>query len=485
MLSLGAPAEYGNLTGAVYNVVTRQGTNEFHGDVNYYFQSDSLTGTNTEPKDDGVFDDETGELIARFPYTTEEFTDYSVQLGGPIAKDRLWFFASYNKQEDGWLSRGADPSIGPLASNFDDADRLFLKANLQINPSHSVVFSYNVDEHSERVGIDDQSAPSTAWKRTTETPTPSLGYTAVLSDRTLLDVRATGFRSEVFLGPSDPSAPLQEPRFLDIDRYYYYGGHYYFYDLEPTRTTMNAKLSHLADDFLGASHDFRFGVQYNDSSAGGIYGYNDFVYTYSISYPGYGYGFSRPIFSYSGNTEALGLFLDDTIRVNDRLTLNFGVRYDENRAYSEAQDELDENGNPTGVRFDEVEHYTWEYISPRFGFNYQLTGDGRTVLKGHFGRYHRAIATGEFANVIGPSIKPYFAGVYDTFAGDFEFLDQITDNTNLLVDSNYKSPRTDQFILSLERQLKGNIGLALNLVYKRGRDFAAWRDIGGIYESVT
>ena len=43
VLSLGAPAEYGNLTGAVFNVVTRQGTNEFHGDLNFYLQTDSLT----------------------------------------------------------------------------------------------------------------------------------------------------------------------------------------------------------------------------------------------------------------------------------------------------------------------------------------------------------------------------------------------------------------------------------------------------------
>ncbi len=475
VLSLGAPAEYGNLTGAVYNVVTRQGSNEFHGDVNYYTQSDGLTGKNTTAEED-----------EGLPYTRDEFTDYSVQLGGPIAKDKLWFFASYNKQEDGSFALGADPAL-PLSRSFNDAERVFLKGNLQINPSHSLQFSYNSDEHSETAGTEAGFAPSTAFKRTTKTPTPSLGYTAVLSNSTLLDVRATGFRSEVFLGPADPNAPLQEPGFLDLDTYYRYGGWYYFYDLEPTRTTVNAKVSHLADEFLGASHDFRFGVQYNESSAGGLYGYNDLILTYSISYPGFGYGYSRAPFSYSGNTEALGVFVDDTVRVNDRLTLNFGVRYDQNRAFSEAQAELDADGNPTGVIFPEVEHFTWDYVSPRLGFNYQLTDDGRTVLKGHLGRYHRAIATGEFANIIGPSIKPIFAGFYDLTTDSFfeDTLFQITDNTNLLVDPNYDSPRTDQYILSLERQLKGNIGVALNLVYKRGRDFAAWEDIAGAYDTVT
>ena len=52
VLSLGATAEYGNLMGAVFNVVTRQGSNEFHGDANYYFQSDGLTSRNTTDEQD-------------------------------------------------------------------------------------------------------------------------------------------------------------------------------------------------------------------------------------------------------------------------------------------------------------------------------------------------------------------------------------------------------------------------------------------------
>ncbi|HXU82219.1 MAG TPA: carboxypeptidase regulatory-like domain-containing protein, partial [Polyangia bacterium] len=48
VLSLGAPAEYGNLAGAVYNIVTRQGTNEFHGDVNFFLQTNGLTSNNSD-----------------------------------------------------------------------------------------------------------------------------------------------------------------------------------------------------------------------------------------------------------------------------------------------------------------------------------------------------------------------------------------------------------------------------------------------------
>ena len=472
VLSLGAPAEYGNLTGAVYNIVTRQGTNDFKGDLNFFTQTDSLTSENTSSDEDGGF-----------PFERDEFTDYSVQIGGPVQRDRLWFFGSYQRQEIGFAEVGVDPVIG---LDEEENDRYFGKLNWFVNNSHSVQITYHEDDRFEDEGLSPGEATSTKFARSTNTPTPGVGYTGVLSDTTVLDVRFTGFYGSVFLGPSDSSAPLQQARFYAFDTGNITGGHYYFYDLEPTRTTLNAKVSHLADDFLGGSHEFSFGVQYNESEAGGLYGYNDLIYTYGPGYD-YGYGFTRVPFSYSGNAEGIGFFIDDTWRVSDRLTLNLGLRYDSNKAFSEAQQELDVDLQPTGVTFPEFEHYTWEYISPRIGFNYQLTEDGRTVLKGHFGRYHRAITTGEFANVIGPSIKPIFAGFYDlTSDGFFEdTLFQITDNSNLAVDPGYDSPRTDQFILSVERQLGNNIGLNLNLVHKRGREFGAWRDIGGIYEPVV
>jgi outer membrane receptor protein involved in Fe transport len=470
VLSLGAPAEYGNLTGAVYNIVTRQGTNQYHGDLNFFTQSDDWTDSNTDDEEDGGF-----------PFRRDEYTDYSLQVGGPIAKDRLWFFGSYQHTETGFSEAGVDPSIG---TSFEEDDRFFGKLNLFINESHSLQLSYHRDEIFEDEPLGAGQSPSTKFARDTTTPAPSLGYTGVLSDETVIDVRFTGFYADVFLGPSDPNQPLDLPRFYALDTGFISGGHYYWYDLQPERTTVNTKVSHLADDFLGASHEFRFGVQYNESEAGGVYGYNDLILTYGPGYD-YGYGYTRVPFSYSGNTEAWGVFVDDTVRVNDRLTLNFGVRWDSNKAFSREQQELDADLQPTGVEFPEVEHYTWEYISPRLGFNYQLTGDGRTVLKGHVGRYHRAIATGEFANVIGPSIKPIFAGFYDLPSGTFFDLFQITDNSNLTVDPRYDSPRTDQYILTLERQLANNIGLNLNLVHKRGRDFGAWRDFGGIYDQVT
>jgi hypothetical protein len=114
VLSLGAPADYGNLGGAVFNVVTRQGSNTFHGDANFYFQNQNLTGRNTTDAQDSTL-----------PYHREEFKDTTVQLGGPAIKDKLWFFGSFQYQKDADSQPGTDP-VFPARSS---AKRYFSKVN--------------------------------------------------------------------------------------------------------------------------------------------------------------------------------------------------------------------------------------------------------------------------------------------------------------------------------------------------------------------
>jgi outer membrane receptor protein involved in Fe transport len=487
VLSLGAPAEYGNLSGAVYNIVTRQGTNEFHGDLNYFHQSDGLSSDNTTDlkNPDGTFYDTCPSGEGRCPFQRNEYKDFTAQLGGPIIKDKLWFFGSFQYQRDAFAEAGTD-TARDLSQRSRRSDRYMGKINWQINPKHKMVANFHYDKREDDYGISSTQAPTEAFTRRGDTPTPGLSYTGVLSDKTVLDVRYSGFFGAVSGGPTDPNQPRDLDRFYDFDTGLTSGGWYYWYDTDPTkRHTVTAKVSHLADDFLGASHDFKFGVQYTDAVAKGLYGYNDFVYTYTYYGNRYGYGYERQPFSYSGHARSMGVFLDDTVRVNDRLSLNLGLRYDHNKAYSDAQDELDEFGNPTGTTFPRVDLFTWKSWSPRLGFNVKLTSDGRTVLKGHWGRYHRAIATGEYANVIGPNVKPTFAGSgYDFATGEFSDLTFFEGNENLGVDPDYKAPYTDQYILSFEREIAKGLGAQFNYVYKKGRDYATWSDITGQYVRV-
>jgi hypothetical protein len=458
VLSLGAPAEYGNLQGAVFNVVTRQGSNVFHGDANFYYQNDALTGRNTtDAQDEGL------------PYHRDKYHDFSAQVSGPIVKDKLWFFGSYQYQRNYESYVGADPAF-PARS---EADRVFGKLNWQITPQNKLMLAYHDDYYRIPFAASAVEAPSTIKVEHGRNPSPNLTYTGVISDKTYVEARVSGFYGEDHADPLEESEPRVKPRFLDVDSGEITGGIYSWYDGDIWKTAASAKVSHFADSFLGGSHDFKFGVQFNDGGHDYVTGYNDYIYT------GGGevlYGYTQLPFHQAGKVRSVGVFFDDTFRVNNRLSFNLGARYDRSQASFGSYAELDRAGGETGV-FSPADDdlFTWNTWSPRVGVNLKLTADGKTVLKAHYGRYYRGVVTGEFDDVA-PSVSPryLFSGTYDA-AGNPEGLELVSDNTSLRVDPGFASPYTDQFIVGFERELARNLGLSLNYVHKRGERYGGWQ----------
>jgi len=119
-------AEYGRATGSVINVITKSGGNEFHGDVFGYYDS---------PSTQSSLSSEAAEGPVTASSVRKDFTrsDFGVDLGGYIVKDRLWFFAAYNRIDNenqqevtksfdlaGAPAEGADLADGgqPLAVGF-------------------------------------------------------------------------------------------------------------------------------------------------------------------------------------------------------------------------------------------------------------------------------------------------------------------------------------------------------------------------------
>jgi len=471
VLSVGAPAEYGNVQGAVFNVVTRQGSNTLHGDANFYFQSDGLTGSNTTQEEDGGA-----------PYHRDKYNDATFQLSGPIIKDKLWFFASYQYQRD-YQSPVGVPAEFP---NKFAADRVFGKLNWQLSTNHKLQFAYHDDYY--RIPCADTicnalTAPSTIKVEHGHNPSPNVTYTGVLSPKTYIEARVSGFYGKDHGDPLQESEPRVKPRYLDLDTGEITGGIYSWYDGDIWKTAASAKISHFADDFLGGTHDFKFGFQANDGGADYLFGYNDYIRTYG-STPSYAYGYLAPAHS-AGNTRGIGVFFDDAFRINDRLTLNFGVRYDYAKAFFDSYDILDKDLNVIGQSAPVDKLFSWNSVSPRIGFNWKVTKDGRTVLKSHWGRYYRGIITGEFddSSPAAASIIA-FSGEYDA-AGNRIGEEVISTNADLRIDSGYKNPSTDQFVVSLERELAKDLGLNVTYINKRGKDFGGWLDVGATYTPVT
>ncbi len=471
VLSLGAPAEYGNLLGAVFNVVTKQGGNAFHGSANYYHQSDGLTSRNTTDAQDGGF-----------PYDRETYRDATFQIEGPIVKDKLWFFGSYQYQRDFQAPTGTDPAF----PNRFQADRVFGKLNWQIDSKNKLQLAYH-DDYYRIPCIDNNcnalTAPSSVKVEHGHNPSPNLTFTSTRSNRTYVEVRVSGFYGQDHADPLLDSEPRVKTRFNDLDSGEITGGIYSWYDGDIWKTAASAKVSHFADSFLGGSHDFRFGVQWNDGGHDYLQGYNDYVYSYGAT-PAFGY--TQTPFHLAGKERTTGIWADDTYRLGPSLTFNLGLRYDRSRASFGTYPILDREGGETGQTTAAVgDLFTWNTLSPRVGVNWRLTADGRNVLKAHWGRYYRGIVTGEFDNVV-PSVSPrfIFSGLYDA-AGNPLDTELVSDNSQLRLDPELKSPYTDQFIVGFERELAKGLGLSLNYVHKRGQRYAGWSDIGGTYSPVT
>ena len=326
---------------------------------------------------------------------------------------------------------------------------------------------------------DANTAPSAVSVNYGDNPSPNVTYTGVLSDKTYIEARYAGFYGHDLNKPNDGSDRIRT-RFIDLDSGQITGGLYSWYDGKSNKTGVNAKVSHFADSFLGGSHDFKFGVQYNQGGGNYTQGYNDYIYTYG-GVPAYGY--TQLPFKQNGQMKNVGGFFDDTFRVSDRFTVNVGVRYDHSKAILPAEAVLDVEGNPTSQVVPGLgDLFTWNVVSPRIGFSWKLSKSGRSVLKAHYGRYYRGMITGEFDDAA-PSVsgKYYFEFDEDGNRGDREL---VADNTNLQVDPGFKNPYTDQFIAQFEQEITKDLAIAAGYVYKRGERFGGWEDVGGSYAVV-
>src|SRR6185436_1980118 len=292
ILSLGAPASYGNVSGAVFNVVTRQGGNTFKGDANFYFMNQGLTGRNTtDEQDDGL------------PYHRDEFKDTTVQLGGPVLKDKFWFFGSFQYQKDADSQPGTDPQFPARSS----AKRYFYKLNYQLNQQNRLQFQTHDDFYRIPARASATTAPSTLSVETGHIPSPGLLWTSVLNPTTVLEARYSGFYG---VDHGDPlnGGPRVARRFNDLDTGQITGGIYSWYDGKSQKTAMSGTLTKFADNFMNGHHDLKLGVQYNSGLGEYTYGPNDYIYTYG-AIPAYGY--TQLPFTQGGRLKSLGIFADD------------------------------------------------------------------------------------------------------------------------------------------------------------------------------
>src|SRR6185295_18716672 len=140
----GYEAELGRATGGIINVITKSGGNEFHGDVFGYYDSDS-----NQSSADQVFG--TSGTVTGF---TRD--DYGIDLGGYLVRDKLWFFAAYDRvsnSQDSALIREPLPTL--TVASDSDRDLGAAKLTYRLSDSQSLIGTFFQDPRDDTGAIND------------------------------------------------------------------------------------------------------------------------------------------------------------------------------------------------------------------------------------------------------------------------------------------------------------------------------------------
>jgi hypothetical protein len=470
--SVGVSAEFGNIQGTVFNVLTRQGGDRFQYDASYFGQTSGLTSqpvllpVANRPSPSG--------------YERARFRDFTTNLGGPVVRRRLWFFAGYQYLRDYDSQPGTDPAF----PRTYEQNKIFAKLTWKLSPSLQLMQSLN-DEHWVSPQTPTRVTPFAATQRLSATvPTMTFGHlTHTLSSNTLWDARVGRF---VYSRKDDPSTgDSTTPSRFDQVTGITSGGPPQIGALTLIRTTVKATLSHYRPGLFAADHQWKVGTQIEKGEhyqpaviPGGVRFVDDNGRPYQA--------ISSPPSNSGGQFITAAAFASDAVTIGARLTINAGVRFDHSRAISQDLAATDAQGRETGKIIPGLGTlYTWDVVSPRLGVTERLTADGRTILRASYGRFNQGVLTGEIGP-IHPGVTPITTKQFDAATGGYTQPVSVVDpRINLLLDPNTRTPRTDEYSIGMDRELGPRVAVALAYIRKNGGNFIAWTDVGGQYRQET
>ncbi len=392
-------AEYGRTTGGVLSVVTKSGTNQLAGSAYGFFRDKSLNSeTATEEASDS----------GKQPYRREQ---YGASLGGPIVKDKLHFFATWEKTDRNTsytvntiLAPGLPPVLPAVqgdAVGTPFTDELgTAKLTYDISAKQYLQVRYGYQKNSDVYGANPLADPSSLGTVLNDYKSLLVGHTAQLGDSALNEAvfQYTRFKNTITADSTLPS--LLTPSGVTVGQ-----------NGNTPQETQQTKYQY-KDDFSwsqtigGHRHDFKAGFNYVDepqlaaqftTGTSGIFTLTqDDLHSpvADITFFGGFAGEKTPIKQYSG-------YVQDDWYASDRLTVNVGLRYDLWDGFG-----LDQRSNAIWQTLSTQTQYDEPYLrdfqnggggvlrndrkdfAPRLGFTWDVDGKGKKLLRGGWGIYY-------------------------------------------------------------------------------------------------
>ena len=461
--------------GLTLSFVIKSGSNRFSGMYlgawqDGAFQSDNVT---QELRDQG-FDPGENKFT--------RYNDVSLDLGGPIIRDKLWFYGAYGYNYSGLLIPGfISEATGEQVEYFTRLDNPTIKLTWQASQNNKFEFVQQLNRKWQPYRNASAFVPLEATQNQLAWTAigPSVKWTGVLNQSMTLDL---GVNRSGYWWPD--TAWTDDVRRMDLTTTQT-GGAYLELDREPARWGYNGTWSWFTN-LKGMNHEVKSGfLGYRSTNFVETYGYpNQQVYRYR-SLTGDTDLFMRPdsveVYDYpnyvDSGTYYNSAYLNDMITLSRKLTLNVGVRYDRYSSW------LPEQGNPgtgpwaTPFIYPETHNFpVYNALSPRISAIYDVTGEGRIAIKASYGRYAAAgsgttAAVGPVAANVNPAAS--VTRTYSNWDGSIPYipnennLASITGGSpNRRIDPDVKGEYMDEYTVGVDFGLSRDFTIRLNAVRK-------------------
>jgi hypothetical protein len=471
--------------GVLTNFIGKSGGNQFSGEVYFEYENRNIQGKN-------ISEDQLARGFANIPKnviqqlnlkrdeanTLLDYKNLNASVGGPVMKDKLWFWAGYLRQQNvvyqpasGAILDGTEfltklvNYTGKITYQMTSKDKLigYLQWGTKFQPfrTDAVVSG---PQHLTKDSTLNQESPSWVGK---------LEYNRTFGSRGFLELRAGEFGYNFGLvGNSN------DPRREDQTTLLVTGGGR-DWELDRRRKQVHGAYTFYVDQMLGGNHQFKVGgeVQHETGRTRWKQYYADNVVQIFDNGAALAVRLGLPVDSWNG-LRNYGLFVNDSYS-RGRVTVNLGLRYDRYRVFLPEQDRAASRFSPQAVHFDAIDNLkTFNHLAPRVGAIYDLTGDGKTVLKANYGRYYFNPGV-NLADALNPNTSDQYTEYgWSDRNGDRlwqageegSIRTQVGGVANVEVDPNLRNSYTDELSTWIERELGGQMAVRAGFVWKMDRD---------------
>jgi hypothetical protein len=461
--------------GVTLSFVIKSGGNDLSGMYLLAWQDGAFQGNNVTP-----------ELRARgFDPGNNKFTRYndiSLDLGGPILRDKLWFYGAYGYNYSGLFIPGfISLKTNEQVEYFTRLDNPTLKLTYQMSQNNKFELAQQFNRKwqpyrnaSTFVPLE-ASQNQIAWTAIG----PSLKWTRIMSQSMTFD---TSFNRSGYWWPD--YAWTDDVRQMDLRTTATRGAFLELYR-EPVRWGYNGTWSWFKN-FRNMNHEIKSGfLGYKSTNHVETYGYpNQQIYRYR-SLPGETDLFTHPdtvdVFDYPNDTNSgvnfNSWFGNDMINLTRQLTLNAGIRFDRYSSW------LPEQGNPgTGpwaaanIFAENHDFPVYNAWSPRMSLIYDISGNGRIALKTSYGRYAASgsgvnASSGPVASSVNPAstrqTRYRWNGTIPYTPNQADFVQIVSGSSrDTRLDSSLRPEGMDEYTGGVDLGLTRDLTVRLNVVRK-------------------